>query len=145
MKIPFHPATKGLGKIYKNVGFKVVHGSNNNIRSLLGNPKDKLKTLEKSGIYEIQCSHCDSKYIGQTRRNFGIRFKEHIAHFRFNRFEKSSVAQHIYETGHSIKETDLKIVKALSSTKELNCFESMSIFKNQGNHLLNRDDGPIPK
>ena len=101
-----------------------------------------METLQKSGIYEIECSHCNRKYIGQTKRNIEIRFKEHVAHFKNHRFDKSSVAHHIFETGHGIKIEDLKLLKEVASIKELNCYESIHILKNREN-LLNSDNGPI--
>lgn len=143
IKIPFHNLAKGLNKVCKDANYKIVYSSNNRIHNLLGNPKDKVETLEKSGIYEIKCSHCNRKYVGQTKRSIQIRFKEHLAHFRCNRFEKSSVAEHILETGHSIKIDDLKLLQAVSSPRELNAYESIHIFKNEDYNPLNSDKGPI--
>lgn len=34
-----------------------------------------------------KCSDCNKKYVGQSRRAIGARIKEHIAHFKHNRFE----------------------------------------------------------
>jgi hypothetical protein len=51
-------------------------------------------------IYEINCKDCNQKYIGQTKRPIITRFKEHMAHRKFGRFEKSSAAQHIFESDH---------------------------------------------
>ncbi|KAJ8958672.1 hypothetical protein NQ318_016397 [Aromia moschata] len=58
-------------------------------KRFLGNPKDKLDNNEKSGIYEISCKDCDQKYIGQTKRSILTRFKEHMAHLKYDRTEKS--------------------------------------------------------
>ena len=99
--------------------------------------------MECSGIYTINCKTCKKEYVGQTKRTIKTRFKEHMAHFKYNRVEKSRVAQHIYETGHKITIEDLKIRKKIGNSLELNSHESILIHKKAGN-LLNGDKGPIP-
>ena len=74
----------------------MVHSSGNKLH-LLGNPKDKIELNERSGIYEISCKDCNLKYVGQTKRPIITRFKEHMAHLRYGRAEKSSVAQHAFK------------------------------------------------
>ncbi|EFA11664.1 hypothetical protein TcasGA2_TC008528 [Tribolium castaneum] len=94
---PYTPSvTRDLSRIFKNLDLQVVYNSGTSLKSFLGSPKDKIGFLEKLWIYEINCKDCELKYIGQTRRSVNIRFKEHLAHLKFNRFEKSSVAQHIF-------------------------------------------------
>jgi hypothetical protein len=53
-----------------------------------------------SGVYEMRCKSCDLKYIGQTGRNFRIRYKDHIHAIHSNK-TTSRYAQHILETGHT--------------------------------------------
>ena len=106
--------------------------------NLLGNPKDKIKTNGKSGIYEINCNHCDTKSIGQTRRSINLRFKEHVAHVKYGRVEKSSLAEHVLNTGHFVEIDNLKLLKPVNNIRKLDAYESLSIFKNQKT-ILNRD------
>jgi hypothetical protein len=96
--------------IIRSLDLNVAYTAGPCLQSLLGNPKDKVNRNEKSGIYEINCKDCNQKYIGQTKRPIITRFKEHMAHRKFGRFEKSSVAQHIFESDHRIDETNLKLV-----------------------------------
>lgn len=42
-------------------------------------------------------------YIGQTRRCVSARFKEHIAHFKYNRLDKSSVVENMINNNHHIE------------------------------------------
>lgn len=143
--IPFSPLSSSLHNIFKQLNFKVVYSSGHKIKDLLGNPKDKVGPTEKSGIYEISCSDCEKKYIGQTKRPILTRFKEHMAHKKYGRFEKSSVAQHIFDNDHRIDVSNLKLVKAVNNSKFLNIYESIEIFKNKRNiDVMNSDDGPIP-
>ncbi|KAJ8932703.1 hypothetical protein NQ318_021222 [Aromia moschata] len=95
--LPYKPKfTRGLDKIFKNININVVYNSKNKLQTLLGNSKDKINNNEKSGIYEISCKDCDQKYIGQTKRSILTRFKEHMAHLKYGRTEKSCVAQHAF-------------------------------------------------
>jgi hypothetical protein len=127
----------------ESLDLNVVYTAGPSLQSLLGNPKDKVNRNEKSGIYEINCKDCNQKYIGQTKRPIITRFKEHMAHRKFGRFEKSSAAQHIFESDHRIHETNLKLVRSVNNCKFLNIFESIEIFKNK-DRVLNADGGPIP-
>lgn len=47
----------------------------NNLRDLLGNPKDKVKRDKSEVIkyqkYKIQCVSCAKCYVGQTKRSIG--------------------------------------------------------------------------
>lgn len=47
---------------------------NDNLMNLLGNTKEKIKEIEKLGIYQIQCENCERYYIGQTRENIRGRY-----------------------------------------------------------------------
>ena len=57
-------------------------------------------TCESSNlIYEISCSVCHAKYIGETGRTLGVRFKEHLADTLHARAKP--VALHFNGPGHS--------------------------------------------
>lgn len=143
ISIPYEPhLTRGLKKIFKDVGMTVVYKSGNKIKQLLGNPKDKIGTNEKSGIYEISCIDCDQKYVGQTKRSILTRFKEHMAHLKYGRTEKSAVAQHAFENDHRINMNNLKLIRNVTDPRQLDAFESLEISKCK--KLMNNDSGPIP-
>jgi hypothetical protein len=85
--LPYIPAlTKGLERIFRSLDLNVAYTAGTSLQSLLGNPK--VNRNEKSGIYEINCKDCNQKYIGQSKRLIITRFKEHMAHRKFGRFEK---------------------------------------------------------
>ncbi|KAJ8942119.1 hypothetical protein NQ318_000714 [Aromia moschata] len=109
--------------------------------TLLGNPKDKIDNNEKSGIYEI-CKGCDPEYIGQTKRSICTRFKEHMAHLKYGRTEKSCVAQHAFDNNHRIDTNNLKLIRNVRNSRQLDAFESLEIIK--CNNSMNKDNGPIP-
>ena len=119
-----------------------------NLKSLIGDSKDKVEFSEKSGIYKIECDDCDREYIGQSKRAISKRFKEHFIHIRNNEPLKSSGAQHVIETGqwslaeHTINLNCLKLLKNISKSSELDANESLLIHKNR-DILLNSDERPI--
>ncbi|KAJ8951751.1 hypothetical protein NQ318_012602, partial [Aromia moschata] len=113
--LPYEPKfTRGLYKIFKIININLVYNSKNKLQTLLGNPKDKIDNNEKSGIYEISCKDCDQKYIGQTKRSILTRFKEHMAHLKYGRTEKSCVAQHASDNNHRIDINNLKLIRNLT-------------------------------
>lgn len=141
VKLPFYPRyTQGLNKILASKDLRVVYSTSNSIKNLLGNPKDSVDSMEKAGIYKITCNNCDQIYVGQTKRSLNVRYKEHLAHIKYRRPDKSSVALHMYEHGHKVK--NIELVKTVHRKNELDSYESLEIFKNK-NRLMNVDSGPI--
>jgi predicted GIY-YIG superfamily endonuclease len=78
--------------------------------------KENKGIYNQSGVYQLQCTDCPKKYIGQTARTFETRFKEHIRDIR-NNGQSSRFAQHILDTGHEY-ETIEKTMKILHIEKE---------------------------
>lgn len=70
-------------------------------------------------------SDCSKKYFGQTRRAINTRFKQHVAHYKHNKFEKCTVAQHI-PILETISSKDTK-KRPLSSTEDGNPFAKTHI------------------
>jgi len=99
-----------ISKIFKKYNIDIVSLRNNNFKSLQGNTKDKLKETEKSGIYKIQCEICEKCYLGQTKRNIGIRFKEHIR----------NIVLYVSESNHNINTVQLlkQVTKNQKATYE---------------------------
>ena len=50
-------------------------------------------------LYCIHCCSCGLQYIGETKRTFCIRFKEHQADTTYNR--DTPIAHHFNQTGHT--------------------------------------------
>jgi hypothetical protein len=75
--IAFFPAiTNKLKRIFRNHQIDLVYSNKGKLKDNLGNPKDKTKMLQKSGIYQVKCKGCDSVYIGRTKRSVKTRFGE---------------------------------------------------------------------
>lgn len=129
-----------ISKIFKKYDIDIVSSKHNNLMSLLGNTKDKVNETEKSGIYQIQCENCEKCYIGQTRRNIGIRFKEHIRNIKNQETNKSPIAEHVLEENHNIQ--TIQLLKQVNNYQELNIREAIEMSKNK-NNLLNWDLNPL--
>ena len=59
--------------------------TNDSIQNILMNNKQLMNNTDKytqSGVYKLSCPNCNKAYVGQTGRNFLIRFNEHKAAFR---------------------------------------------------------------
>lgn len=124
-----------ITKSLKGANVSVVNMNQNKLRSLLGSTKDKIPTLQKSGVYEISCNDCDMKYIGQTCRTIQERFKEHQSK------KESAVNGHMKEMNHTFNIKNLKLLKEVNKTWFLDATEAL--FINNGTNLMNRDDCPI--
>jgi hypothetical protein len=62
--------------------------------------KQKTNICNKSGIYQMKFMECLKKYIGQTGRNFSIRYKENIHDINSSN-GKTGYANQILNTGHA--------------------------------------------
>ena len=74
------PYVKGLSeqlnRTFKQYGVNTYHKPVNTLRSMLVKPKDKDDITQKCNvIYQLACSDCGKKYVGETSRSFGIRRK----------------------------------------------------------------------
>ena len=62
-------------------------------------------------------------YIGQTKRNIGIRLKEHLRNISLYQIDESAVAVHFWDKGNDIK-NESKLLKHVSNPKVLTVWES---------------------
>ncbi|XP_053692160.1 uncharacterized protein LOC128740623 [Sabethes cyaneus] len=142
ISMPFCPKiTNPIKNALSRHGFHVVHKSNHTLRELLCNAKDKIPTNEMSGIYQIPCKDCPAVYIGQTRRKFKVRLKEHKKAVENNRTNDSSVAVHTANFHHEIDWDNAKVIKGIRKASQLNAWESMFIAT--ADQLMNEDEAPI--
>ena len=65
-----------------------------------------------------------------------------MAHLRYGRTEKSSVAQHAFDNSHRIDINNLKLLRNVTNNRQLDAFESLEISKCKNS--MNSDKEPIP-
>ena len=100
--------------------------------------KDVLPSHEKSNvIYEFECAHCKSAYVGKTTRRLKQRIDEHIPVSIRNRRAteskatyKSAIALHLLENQHcadAYSSDCFKILRTARSSFHLSVMEAVSI------------------
>lgn len=134
--------TDKLKSVFQQGNMQMVFSSQNKLKNLLGSTKDKTKDLQKSGIYSVKCGDCDEIYHGQTRRNVGVRFKEHSASFKYNKHRASALAAHVLNLGHfNVTIDNLSLVKQVNDNRRLDAYESYYIQSNENS--MNADNGNV--
>ena len=87
------------------------------------------------------CNDCDHEYVGQTKRQFGTRLKEHQRAVCQSKIDNSALSEHACRTKHSIAWDDSKIVTTNQRYHQRRCLEAWHI--NRTVNALNRDDGGL--
>ena len=112
----------------KEYNIKTITVNKVNLGRLLINNRNTREKHKKSGVYEIKCSSCDVKYIGQTGRAFETRIKEHSTAIRLRQLGASAFSDHCLENGHQF-DGSFRILHSLSKGKRLNLLEALEIWK----------------
>jgi hypothetical protein len=79
--------------------------------------------------------------LGQSKRQFGTRLKEHQKAVSTLDKGNSALAEHVCYTKHDIGWENSKVITTNNRYGERLCLEAWHI--NMSNHALNRDDGAI--
>ena len=70
---------------------------------IFAKPKDPVtKEQQTDTSYPIPCNDCDNQYIGQIKRQFGTRLREHQKAVIFCKKENSALSEHTRLTNHTI-------------------------------------------
>lgn len=144
--VQFHrQMTSALDRELKKHSIRIAPTSSSlKTKTMLGSTKDKIETMDKSGVYLFSCpySNCSAKYIGETRRALKVRAGEHIGHTKNNRPESSAIAEHALDVGHTnIQRADFRLLSATNNNARLKVCEAIHIHKHRDN--INRDDGQV--
>ena len=90
-------------------------------------------------VYSIPCNDCNQEYIGQTKRQFGIRLKEHQKAVSLSKRDTSALSEHTCQTNHTIAWDNSKSITTNRRYHQRRCLEAWHI--NSAHAPLNRDDG----
>ena len=66
--------------------------------------------MRQEAVYQIPCHDCDFSYIGETKRSFSIRKKEHLVDIRHLRFDWSAPTKQVFDNEHSMDWANAKIL-----------------------------------
>lgn len=140
------PISDKIANILRKNNIFITFRTDQNVRHLC-NGKDSLENSKKSGVYKLLCNDCNGVYVGQTGRNFEIRYKEHVAAHRNGHPDKSHFAKHLIDTGHSLGNNNTyNILHVCNKSFRLCVLEQLEIMKHNNNNytLLNDQTNLIP-
>lgn len=118
----------------------VVHTNTNKLRHALNTAKDSVPVNNRSGIYQITCSDCDSKYIGQIRSAVQIRINEHLRSVKNMELHKA-IPSHVFDLNNSRPHHIESFDNNVNKPSKLDAYESFYIAIND--NLMNLENGPI--
>jgi hypothetical protein len=99
--------------IRKYLSVKLGYYTGTKLSTFLNSHKDK-PSCEQSfpGIYSVKCQQCPKKYIGKTKRDYCLRFNEHLGHCRHRNINQSALALHMMENpGHTPDNNSLTLIE----------------------------------
>ena len=132
--------TEPIKRILSNCNIKVALKPYLTLGHIFAKPKDPVKTNQKThAVYSIPCGDCEKEYLGQSKRQFGTRLKEHRKAVSTLDKGKSALAEHVCYTKHEIAWENSKVITTNNRYGQRLCLEAWHI--NMSNHALNRDDG----
>ena len=112
------------------------------MRHIFAKPKDPVtKEQRTDAIYSIPCNNYDNEYIGQTKRQFGIRLKEHQKAVFFCKKENSALSEHTCLTNYTIVWDNSKIITTNQRYHQRLCLEAWHI--DYAHAPLNCEDGGL--
>jgi len=92
----------------------------------------------QSGVYKLTCLYSNKAYVGQTGRNFAVRFNEHKNAFKTNS-HTSNFAKRLIEQAHSFSsiQNTMQILQRHNKGAHLNTIERYYIYAEftKDNHL----------
>ena len=112
------------------------------LRQILVHPEDPILMDQRSGVvYDIPCSDCEQVYMGQKDRNFVCRLKEHRRAFKNIDKVRSAVAEHAFNTGHSIDWGNARVIDMCHHHHTCLLLESWHITSKK--NPMNRERDPL--
>ncbi|CAH3112218.1 unnamed protein product, partial [Pocillopora meandrina] len=135
--------TEPIKRILNSYNVKVAQKPFQTLGHIFAKPKDPVtKEQRTDAIYSIPCNDCDDEYIGQTKRQFGTRLKEHQKAVFLCKKENSALSEYTCLTNHTIGWDNSKIITTIRRYHQRLCLEAWHI--NSAHAPLNRDDGGLP-
>ena len=103
--------TEHIKRILNGHNVKVSQKPFQTLGHIFAKPKDPVtKEQRTDAIYSIPCNDCDNEYIGQTKRQFGTRLKEHQKAVFFSKKENSAISEYTCLINHTIGWDKSKII-----------------------------------
>ena len=105
-------------------------------------PKDPVPMGQGGGVvYEIPCGDCQQVYVGQIDKYFVCRLREYCRAFKNTDKIRSAVAEHAFNTGHSIDWGNARVIDMCHHHHTRSLLESWHITSKK--NPINRGRGPL--
>ena len=131
---------ESIRRVLNNCGIKVELKTFQILGHIFAKPKDCVPTDQKTySVCSIPCGDCEKVYLGQTKRQFCTRLKEHQRAVSDFNSSKSALDEHVWETSRNIAWEDSKIITTNNRCVQRLCLEAWHIQASPC--ALNRDDG----
>jgi hypothetical protein len=133
--------TRYITKLFRKYNLNIAWRTNNTLEQHLTNPKHKKDIYDCCGVYKMKSIDCEGAYIGQTGRNFRVRYKEHIRDIRNNK-TNTGYANHILKAKHTYGplEDTLQVLHIQNKGPHLNTLERFHIYKEQKTGTILNDN-----
>ena len=103
--------TEPIKRILNSHNVKVAQKPFQTLGHIFAKPKDPVtKEQRTDAIYSVPCNDCDHEYIGQTKRQFDTRLKEHQKVVFFRKKENPALSGHTCLTNHKIRRAKSKVI-----------------------------------
>lgn len=124
-----HRLHNNLNRELQKHGVRLTYKTSNKVSNILCVGNKKLSSLEKCGVYRLNCGECPCLYIGQTGRSFETRYKEHHPIPKLDK-QKSTFAQHLIDLNHTMGDiNNLEVLHCCPKSKRLDTLEEFEIYK----------------
>ena len=145
ISVPFVPGiSNALQRIFRTHNIKCRFRSTDTLRNILSHPKDKISMDNTNNvIYQIPCSDCDSVYIGETKRTFGQRVKEHKRAVQNGDLTKNEIADHCWTNNHNFDWDNRKIIDKENGWTARKIKETLH--SNKNNSSINSTSYNVPE
>jgi len=138
------PYIKSVSESFRPIankyGFNIAYSVPNTLNKYVKRGKDIIDPKSHSAIvYKINCLNCNSSYVGQKKRQFKTRLKEHMADINKKNGVLSVVSNHRIEHCHEMNWGEAAILDRESSYIKRTVSEMIYI-KRQCNSLNKQSD-----
>jgi predicted GIY-YIG superfamily endonuclease len=138
MSIPYvQGLSEKIRRLARPFGLHLVFRRGRRYRDMLLRTKPPMPEYDtKNVVYQIPCN-CGKVYVGETGRPWQTRIKEHKANIRLGKLEGNLLAQHAWDTGHTILFQNSKILLKERHAKRRRIKEAL-IMKAIGEKCISR-------
>jgi hypothetical protein len=127
----FRGLSEKISRYLNKFGIRCVTRSTNTLGTkIMRNAPPKSKEERMGVIYKITCNNCQQVYVGETSRHLRHRIKEHKTAVEQSRTDKSAVAGHCLDTGHTISWDTIQVLATEQDYHKRLVAESFFISKN---------------